>query len=206
MFLSYKRALLAILLFVLLILSFLSCHKSKDVLQYEIVLDKGWHIRSSKDINADGEMISSPDLDLEGWYPASVPATVLAVLVKNGVYSDPFFGKNLEKIPTGQFEDSWWYRTEFDLEMSGSTECARLKFDGINYRANIWLNGKQVASSDEIVGSFRVFLLDVIEFIRPGTNILAVEVLPPRLGDFYDRICRLESQASRPEHGDMAPG
>ncbi|GAG37725.1 unnamed protein product, partial [marine sediment metagenome] len=91
---------------------------------------------------------------------------------------------NLEKIPTEPFEFSWWYRKEFDLQGNKPFEHVRLEFDGINYKANIWLNGKQIASSDSILGAFRIFKLDITKTVKSGKNILAVEVFPPKPSDF----------------------
>ena len=59
-----------------------------------------WHLISSNDIEESGSALSSTDIDLSRWYESEVPSTVLASLVKNGVYNDPYFGNNLEKIPT----------------------------------------------------------------------------------------------------------
>ena len=57
-------------------------------------------------------------------------------------------------------------------------------FEGINYRAAVWLNGKPVAFAHELVGAYRIFELDVTPMVRPGQNVLAVEVHPPRPGDY----------------------
>jgi exo-1,4-beta-D-glucosaminidase len=149
-----------------------------------IVLEDGWYIQSSVVCKETGEIISKPGFSIEGWYKTSVPTTVLAALVKNNLYRDIYFAKNLEKIPRDQFQQSWWYRNEFNLEALPSLSTARLVFEGINYRANIWVNGKKAASADEIIGSFRLFDLDITSFIQAGKNILAVEVFPPKPGDF----------------------
>jgi exo-1,4-beta-D-glucosaminidase len=183
-YLKLKQDLLFFLLFFLLVLSFLSCQKSGDAFQYEILLDEGWHIHSSAGFNLSGEAISSPDLEMQDWYTASVPTTVLAALVNNGVYRDLYFGKNLEKIPTEPFEHSWWFRKEFYLQTNKTFEHVRLGFEGINHKANIWLNGKKIASSDSIFGAFRLFNLDITEPIKIGKNVLAVEIFPPKPGDF----------------------
>ena len=161
-----------------------SCRRGEQALHQEIVLHEGWFIQSTEKISSRPEVISDSGLDLTGWYPATVPSTVLAALVKNGEYRDTFFGRNLERIPGERFDVSWWYRKEFDLPKQNALPHVRLCFDGINYRANIWLNGKQIASRDQIVGAFRVFGLDITEVARRGKNILAVEVFPPQPGDF----------------------
>jgi len=177
-----KSLLILIILFLSLIFNF--CQKAGKDTQYQTVLRNGWYIRSSAEIKASGDLISSPGFDLNGWYPTNLPTTVLAALVKNGVYQDPYFGKNLENIPTEQFKHSWWYRMEFRLENRKSFQNTRLIFEGINYSANIWLNGQKIASSDTLIGSFRNFEIDITKFLNPGDNILAVEVFPPKLGDF----------------------
>ena len=105
--------------------------------------------------------ISQPGLLMDRWYPATVPATVLGTLVQNNVHADLYFGDNLKNIPADDFKVSWWYRTEFPLTADPSKAAFKLEFDGINYRANIWLNGKKIADASEAYGAFRRFEFDV---------------------------------------------
>jgi exo-1,4-beta-D-glucosaminidase len=175
---------LYVLLIVFTALGLLSCQKASEISPHKILLDEGWQIRSSAALSTGGDVLSKAGLDIEGWYPTAVPSTVLAVLVKNGVYKDPFFGKNLERIPTEQFQKAWWYRKEFTVDEQIKHTNARLILEGINYSANIWLNGKKIASADQIHGAFRMFDIDITSAILQGTNALAVEVLPPKPGDF----------------------
>ncbi|MGD9346187.1 MAG: glycoside hydrolase family 2 TIM barrel-domain containing protein [Candidatus Aminicenantes bacterium] len=161
-----------------------SCKKPAEAPEFEIAIDEGWFIRSSEGFTETGESLSNPGYDVQNWYPSSAPRTVLATLIENGVYTDPFFGKNLENIPTEQFKQPWWYRKEFMLADKKSVASARLVFEGINYSANIWLNGKKIASADKISGAFRMFDIDVTEAVAQGMNALAVEVFPPKPGDF----------------------
>jgi len=158
--------------------------KPAHSLQYDFPLADGWLIRSSAEVKEGGAVISAPGMDPAGWYPASVPTTVLAALLKNGEYPDPFIGKNLESIPRERFAGSWWYRKEFELPADTRLVANRLGFDGINYRANIWLNGRQIASKEQVFGSFRTFEADIAPAVQPGPNVLAVEVFPPEPGDF----------------------
>jgi exo-1,4-beta-D-glucosaminidase len=127
------------LMALLLILAAPACApKPAQSLKYDIPLADGWLIQSSAVVKEGGAVISTPGMDLAGWYPASVPTTVLAALLKNGEYPDPFVGKNLESIPRERFAGSWWYRKEFELPADKRLVTRRLGFDGINYRANIW--------------------------------------------------------------------
>jgi exo-1,4-beta-D-glucosaminidase len=75
------------------------------------------------------------------------------------------------------YKCSWWYRTEFRLPAEFKGKNIWLNFDGINYRANIWLNGQQLAKSDEIAGAYRAYRFKIKEVARSGVeNAIAVEV------------------------------
>ena len=141
-------------------------------------------IHSSEEVKQAGDVISTSSFNPHGWFPASVPSTVLATLMANGVYKEPYFGMNLKKIPEKPFKQPWWYRTEFQLSQSDAAKTVLLEFDGINYCANIWLNGHQIATSSEVKGTYRRFQFDVSRFVCEGENVLALEVDPPKPGDF----------------------
>ncbi len=143
-----------------------------------------WHLISSSDIGKGGSKISSEDIDINNWYPSEVPSTVLATLVENGVYKDPYFGTNLSKIPTEQFKIPWWYRTEFAISEDQAKQVVLLAIDGINYKANIWLNGELVVDEDVVCGAYRRFQFNISSHLKIGNNVIAIEVFPPKPGDF----------------------
>lgn len=145
---------------------------------------KNWTLINATEVFETGAEISSPAFSGLNWLPAEVPTTVLNALVQNQVYSQPYFGLNLQKIASEPFQQAWWYRTEIQISESEANASALLEFDGINYRANIWLNGQKIAGAETIFGAFRRFQFDVSDQLRPGTNFLAVEVLPPIPGDY----------------------
>ncbi|MFB0566522.1 MAG: sugar-binding domain-containing protein [Candidatus Aminicenantaceae bacterium] len=185
---AFKRKKLQANLFLVFVLIFIisifcSCKKIEP-LENEVLLSEGWEIQAASEVKESGEVISGPEFETVGWNTTPVPSTVLAALVRNGVYSDIFFGKNLEGIPREQFQQPWWYRKEFVIKSNQSFEHAWLVFEGINYRANVYLNGKKLASSSELWGAFRIFELDVTDKLVAGKNVLAVEVIPPQPGDF----------------------
>ncbi len=143
-----------------------------------------WYVQSSEKAKGSGEQISSPGFKIESWYPAVVPSTVLGTLVQNNVHADLFFGDNLKSVPTDQFKSSWWYRKEFTVPNGPGLTRTSLEFDGINYRANVWLNGKKVADSSTLYGAFRRHSIDVTSNVKTTEkNVLAVEVIPPRPGE-----------------------
>ena len=143
-----------------------------------------WYLQSSQKAKGSGEQISKPGFKIDSWYPAVVPSTVLGTLVQNNVYPDIFFGKTLESVPTGPFAVSWWYRKEFTVPLGPGLVRTRLELDGINYRADIWLNGKKVADAATTLGPFRRFSIDVTADVKTTEkNVLAVEVIPPKKGE-----------------------
>jgi exo-1,4-beta-D-glucosaminidase len=152
--------------------------------EYRRELSEGWRIRAADEVDVPGDVVSLPGFDTQDWVPATVPCTVLAALVAAGKYEDPYFGTNLKKIPREPFEQPWRYRTGFRLSEAQVNGTVLLEFDGINYAANIWLNGRQIAKAGETKGAFRRFQYDVSGVVEPGCNVLVVEVIPPKPGDF----------------------
>ncbi|HTM41336.1 MAG TPA: glycoside hydrolase family 2 protein [Terriglobales bacterium] len=164
-------------------------------------LAEGWTLQSSARVSDSGQMLSLPGHSTTGWYTTTVPATVLTTLVNHNVYPNPDFGMNLRQIPgttypAGEnfsnismqpgspFAVPWWYRTEFEVPASYQGKQVWLNFEGINYRANVWLNGKQIASEKNMAGMWRTWEFNVTDAIHPGEkNALAVEVFAPQATD-----------------------
>jgi exo-1,4-beta-D-glucosaminidase len=166
-----------------------------------LVLDKGWDLQSSAKITGAGDLLSTPKFKPQGWYRVDVPTTVVAALVANKTYPDPFFGMNLRQIPgttykvganfsnfampaDSPFAVSWWYRKQVTIPAGFAGKTIWLKLAGLNYRANVWLNGQQIASSKDIAGAWRIFELNVTAAAKPGAaNVLAIEVFAQRETD-----------------------
>ncbi len=165
-------------------LGFLLTCQNSNLTNHEITLSDNWSVQSSAFVSESGRIISLQEYDTQDWYSTKVPATVFAALRENSLHKDVFYGKNLEAVSSVPFDTTWWYRKVFSLSKSHAEKFSRLCFDGINYRANIWLNGRQIASADTLFGAFRTFSLDVSGLLLKGNNVLAVEVVPPRPGDF----------------------
>jgi exo-1,4-beta-D-glucosaminidase len=140
-------------------------------------LGSGWRMTSAKNVSGDDSLVSQASFDASHWYAAQhMPATVLQILQENGVYKDLYFGMNLA-TPGDLWKQDWWYRTTFTAP--AGREVYSLIFKGINYRAEIWLNGHKVANRATVVGMYIQFEFNVTEFIVPGgSNVLAVRVTP----------------------------
>jgi len=182
---SKKTTLFILALLCLGAIAFQSCTKPKTLNVEEKLLTDGWQIIAAADAGANGNSISSPEQNTDSWINAKVPTTVLAALVEAGVHPDPFYADNLDKISPEPFQQPWWFRKTFAVEdFNAENESLRLFIDGITYRANIWLNGIQIASQDTLYGSFRQFSIDITKIAMPN-NVLAFEIFPPKPGDFY---------------------
>jgi exo-1,4-beta-D-glucosaminidase len=161
-------------------------------------LHDGWQLQSACKVNIDGSVISASGLAAEGWLKVSVPSTVLAAQVKAGVLPDPYFGDNLRKIPgttypvghnfsniamspDSPYACAWWYRKQFDAPALFSKDNRLwLHFGGINYRGELWINGKRVADSTQIAGAYRTYDFDITDDITPGKpNVIAVKTTAP---------------------------
>ncbi len=160
-------------------------------------LAHNWHLQSSCNVKARGTEISTAGFRTDGWHKASVPTTVVAALVADGTYPDPYFGMNLKSFPgmnyspdsffanqsmpsDSPFRCSWWFRTEFSLPAEAAGRISWLHFDGINYRANIWLNGEKIGDSQNVAGMMRMYEFEVSKQLAAGkANALAVEVFAP---------------------------
>ncbi len=160
-------------------------------------LAEGWALQSSRKVDQSGEVLSKPGFQPRGWRPVRVPTTVVSALVKDKVLPDPYFGMNLRKFPgvsypiganfsnltmppDSPYLVSWWYRKSFVVPADYRGKALWLNFRGINYRANIWLNGKQIANSNEVAGAWRTYEFNVTGAAKPGAeNALAVEVFAP---------------------------
>ena len=154
-----------------------------------------WALRSSAEVGVTPEVLSTAAFTSEHWRQTHVPATVLAAQVAGGEFKDIFYADNLRKLPgmtaavdgtrTSPYTASWWYRTEFRLPQEFANRKVWLHFNGINAKANVWLNGKRLADSRQVAGAFRLFELDATALVahdRP--NVLAIEVFPPTDDDF----------------------
>jgi exo-1,4-beta-D-glucosaminidase len=158
-----------------------------------MALHEGWTLQSSRKVTEGGEVVSTVRFKPRGWYALTVPSTVLAAQVANGEFQNPYFAGNLRKIPgssypIGQnfaelpmpsespYSCSWWYRTEFRLPQDYAGRLVWLRFEGINYRANIWLNGRKLADAKDVAGAYRIYEFNATPFLVANEiNVLAVE-------------------------------
>jgi hypothetical protein len=136
-----------------------------------------WRLSAAPGIAAGAEQLSQPEFDDSHWYAAVVPGTVLTTLIARGIYADPDYGLNNLSIPDSLSRQDYWYRSVFNAPASLQGRELTLTFKGINYAAEVWLNGVRLG---EIKGAFIRGVFNVTGKLRPGRgNALAVRVSPP---------------------------
>lgn len=137
----------------------------------------GWRLAEGPKVAAGGPDLSQPGFDARGWYAATVPGTVLTTLVDRGVYPDPAYGLNMMAIPETLARQDYWYRTEFATPAQAAGRRFLLTFKGVNYAAEVWVNGRRVG---DMKGAFVRGRFDVTGLLNAsGPNAIAVKVSPP---------------------------
>ena len=161
---------------------------ARSDLPQSITLTTGWQLQEVGKVPQAGEAISQADYDATAWFKATVPGTVLTSLVNDGLYPEPLYGENNrpDRIPDTLCRTSYWYRTTFTPPPSYTGKRVWLTFKGINYIAEVWLNGRQVGT---IQGAFARGIFDVTDHVSVGKpNALALQVFPqPHVGLTHEK-------------------
>lgn len=166
-------------------------------LMAEMTLDS-WRMINSSAIVGDDSAVATAGYDDSKWHKVSVPSTVLNALVREGIYPDPRTAMNNYLIPDASddfnrrlgldkynhlasdenpWTQPWVYRAEFKAPAQWKNKKLWLKLDGINYRADIWVNGVKIADRDTTVGMFRRFKYDITPYVKSGVvNAVAVKI------------------------------
>ncbi|HUG55324.1 MAG TPA: beta-glycosidase, partial [Vicinamibacteria bacterium] len=133
-----------------------------------------WRIQRDSLVTADGVALSRPGFADADWVVATVPATVLSSYWNAGALPDPNLGDNQLMISDAFFYADFWYRTEFQGPAAAEGRRAFLNFDGVNWKAEVYLNGERLG---RVEGAFTRGRFDVTGRLRPGgANALAVRV------------------------------
>ena len=141
----------------------------------EIRLSGGnWKVQRASEVTASGEEISKPSFSPENWIVATVPGTVLSSYKNIGAIPNPNYADNLMQISESFFNSNFWYRDEFEVPEEFKQDRLFLNFDGINWKANVYLNGNKIG---RIEGAFIRGVFDVTDRVVPGKNVVAVEII-----------------------------
>jgi hypothetical protein len=135
-----------------------------------------WRLQRASLVSAVGEQISMPGFGDHDWMIATVPGTVLTSYLNDGAIPNPDFGDNQYAISDSFFCADFWYRDEFAAPVLGpGRKHVWLNFDGINWKAEVYVNGQRVGRID---GGYMRGRFDVSSIVRPGVaNAIAVRII-----------------------------
>jgi len=140
----------------------------------QLLAGGAWRLQRANFVNDTGEILSKPAFQDKDWLVATVPGTVLTSYANVGAIPDPNFGQNQLHISDSYFYSDFWYRTEFTAPQKSPQQFAWLNFDGINWKAEVYLNGEKLG---RIEGGFMRGQFDVSQKILAGQlNALAVRI------------------------------
>jgi hypothetical protein len=133
-----------------------------------------WRLQRDSLVSASGDDLSKPGFADADWLVATVPATTLSSYWNAGALPNPNFGDNINTISDSFFYADFWYRNEFAAPPAGAGKHVWLNFDGINWKADVFLNGEKIG---RIEGGFTRARFDVTNRLRVGRqNAIAIRV------------------------------
>ena len=117
-----------------------------------------------------GEM---PDVSRAGSVvDALVPGNCQLDLCRAGLLPDPFFGDNYYQYIALE-HCGWVYERAFQYDGAGDGEALFLRFDGIDTVADIFLNGRWIGHTEDMLVEHE---FDVTDSVTVGNNTLAVHI------------------------------
>ena len=142
---------------------------------YKSLSGGAWQLKRASEVKAGGAQLSTDAADTSSWHLATVPGTVLTSYVNLGILPDPNLGDNLFAASDAFFCSNFWYRRTFRVPSSFADKRVIMNFDGINWKANVWLNGHKIA---RIEGAFQRSATDITSYLHhDADNYLAVEII-----------------------------
>ncbi len=101
-----------------------------------------------------------------GWPRRESPAGWHATAVPNAANAGDYSARSY-------LGGVWWYRKDFELPRAGAAAAWILRFESVNYRATVWLNGHRIGGH---AGGYLPFEVPLRNARPRGTNVLVVRV------------------------------
>lgn len=165
-----------------------SCDPETEIQRLDLI---DWHFRDAGSQGV-GEGWFRLGYDRSDWMTLSVPGSVQAGLIDNGTLADPFWNTNTydeltlygepQSVPwnlrkTRIEQSEWWFAKSFTVPRDLPGDALSLCFDGLDYAASVYLNGRSLGHHSGMFGGPD---LDVTGLLRvDGPNELVVRLFPP---------------------------
>lgn len=137
-----------------------------------------WKLKPQAEVKGDANTLCNAGYNVSSWVDAVVPGTAFTAYVNAGLEKDPNFGDNIHKVDRAKYDGSFWYRTEFKVPADFDKELIWLNFNGVNRKAEVYLNGHSLGILDGFMHRGRFNVTDIVN--KTGENVLAVLVHMPQ--------------------------
>ena len=114
----------------------------------------------------------NPLNDTLRYMDVDVPMDLIVAMQKKGMIEDLSYGKNYLSARWVS-EQYWQYYKQFDAPSEALNKSLWLKFDRLDYAANIFLNGKLIGKHNN---AFIPCMIDITGKLKEGKNILTVGI------------------------------
>ncbi|MBO9154756.1 discoidin domain-containing protein [Chitinophaga sp. GCM10012297] len=132
-----------------------------------------WKIKAVSEVSMEANLHTVAYND-EGWVKAVVPGTVFGSFVEAGLEKDPNFADNIYKTDKTKYDRDFWYRAVFTPAAGKSGEKRWLNFEGVNRKAEVFLNGRRLGSLDGFMDRGKFDVTGILQAGKP--NVLALLV------------------------------
>src|SRR5438067_2225287 len=184
-------------------------------------LHNNWFVQSSATVTDTGATISTPGYAHSGWLQTNIPATPVGAQFDNNLVPSPYVNENAAQIPGTCYTVStnyansawcsgspygptpWWFLNQFTIPSTLAGQRIYIHFDGINYRANLWVNGTQIASNTQMVGTYARYEYDITNVaVIGGNNAVALQISGPNGSNQELAITYVDWQLMAPDRNE----
>lgn len=125
--------------------------------------------------------------DTEGvthWMETTSQKSIYRTLEENGLIENPY--KDLNSLKCEWVANRWWvYKTSFSLDKSWSCDDAvEVCFEGIDYKAHIYLNGKKIGDHEGVGLPFTADISAEVSYKGQNVLVCVVEAAPDEFAKF----------------------
>jgi len=207
-------------LFIVSALAF-AAHAQGKLEKVAVNLHNNWFVQSSAKVTETGAVISTPGYGHAGWLQTNIPATPLGAEFDNNLVPSPYVNENAAQIAGTCYDVTtnyanvawcsgspygptpWWFFNQFTIPSTLAGQRIYLHFDGINYRANLWVNGTQIASNTQMVGTYVRYEYDITNVaVIGGNNAVALQITGPNGSNQELAITYVDWQLMAPDRNE----
>lgn len=112
---------------------------------------------------------------------ATVPGEIHHDLINAGIIDNPYYEMN--SIKSEWVENRWWiYKTDFTVSKFSDTQQVFLVFNGIDYKAHIFLNNNKIAEHTGMYVPVKINITNICDYNKSNNLHVVIEQIPSEMG------------------------